>query len=312
MNTNSRRSFLRGAAAAGAALITAPTLLAGRSRQALLPDAEKPFRLAYAPSIGMFRELCGSDDPLDNLQFIYDKGFKAVFDNGLPGRPAAEQERIASAIQRLGLMMGPWVLHADFSKTSFVLPHREVRDFLTVKMEEGIDIAKRTGFKMALVVPGRYDERLHPDLQRANVIDNLRYCAELTEPEGITLVLEPLNTLRDHPGLWLTQMPQAYQVCEAVDSPAVKIVEDIYHQQITEGNLIPNIEACWDQIAAFHVGDNPGRNEPTTGEINFRNIFNYLHSKDYTGVICMEHGRSVKGPEGVKKVIAAYRECDPF
>ncbi|MFZ2286307.1 MAG: TIM barrel protein [Bacteroidales bacterium] len=312
MNTKSRRSFIKGAAATGAALFTAPVLLGERSREALVPDADKPFRLAYAPSIGMFRELCGSDDPVDNLQFIYDKGFRAVFDNGLPGRPPAEQERIASAIQRLGLMMGPWVLYADFSKTSFVLPHREVRDFLTMKMEEGIDLARRTGFKMALVVPGRYDERLHPDLQRANVIDNLRYCADITGPEGITLVIEPLNTLRDHPGLWLTQMPQAYQVCKAVGSPAVKIVEDMYHQQITEGNLIPNIEACWDEIAAFHAGDNPGRNEPTTGEINYKNIFRYLLSRDYTGVICMEHGRSVRGPEGVKRVIEAYRECDPF
>ncbi len=312
MNTKSRRSFLKGAAATGAALFTAPALLSGRSRAAFVPDADKPFRLAYAPSVGMFRELCGSDDPVDNIQFIADKGFRAVFDNGFPGRLPADQERIASAIQRLGLMMGPWVLHADFGKTSFVLPHREVRDFLTMKMEEGIDVAKRTGFKMALVVPGRYDERLHHDIQTANVIDNLRYCADLTEPEGMTLVLEPLNTLRDHPGLWLTQMPQAYQVCKAVNSPAVKIVEDMYHQQITEGNLIPNIEACWDQIAAFHVGDNPGRNEPTTGEINYKNIFKYLLSRDYTGVICMEHGRSVRGPEGVKKVIEAYRECDPF
>ena len=260
----------------------------------------------------MFRELCGSDDPVDNIQFIADKGFRAVFDNGLPGRPPAEQERIASAIQRMGLMMGPWVLYADFGKTSFVLPHKEVRDFLTIKMEEGLDVARRTGFKTALVVPGRFDERLHSDIQRANVIDNLRYCADITEPEGVTLVIEPLNTLRDHPGLWLTQMPQAYQVCKAVDSPAVKIVEDLYHQQITEGNLIPNIEACWDQIAAFHVGDNPGRNEPTTGEINYRSIFKYLLSRDYAGVICMEHGRSVRGPEGVKRVIEAYRECDPF
>jgi hydroxypyruvate isomerase len=181
-----------------------------------------------------------------------------------------------------------------------------------MKMEEGIDVAKRTGFKMALVVPGRYDERLHPDMQRANVIENLRYCAMLTEPEGMTLVIEPLNTLRDHPGLWLTQMPQAYQVCRAVNSPAVKIVNDLYHQQITEGNLIPNIDACWEEIAAFHVGDNPGRNEPTTGEINYRNIFKHLLEKDYRGVICMEHGRSLKGPHGAKRVIEAYRECDPF
>lgn len=312
MNSKSRRSFLKGAAATGAALFAAPTLLGGRSRSELLPDADKPFRLAYSPSIGMFRELSGSDDPVDNLQFIADKGFRAVFDNGFPGRPPAEQERIASTIQRLGLMMGPWVLYADFGKTSFVLPHKEVRDFLTLKMEEGIDVAKRTGFKMALVVPGRYDERLHHDIQGANVIDNLRYCAELTEPEGMALVIEPLNTLRDHPGLWLTQMPQAYQVCKAVNSPAVKIVNDLYHQQITEGNLIPNIEACWDQIAAFHVGDNPGRNEPTTGEINYKNIFKYLLSRDYTGVICMEHGRSVRGSAGAKRIIEAYRECDPF
>lgn len=278
----------------------------------MVADADRPFRLAYAPSIGMFRELSGSDDPVDNLKFIQDKGFRAVFDNGLPGRPVAEQDRIATAIQRMGLMMGPWVLYADFTKSLFVLPHREVRDFLTMKMEEGIDVAKRTGFKMALVVPGRYDERLHPDMQRANVIENLRYCAMLTEPEGMTLVIEPLNTLRDHPGLWLTRMPQAYQVCRAVNSPAVKIVNDLYHQQITEGNLIPNIDACWEEIAAFHVGDNPGRNEPTTGEINYRNIFKHLLEKDYRGVICMEHGRSLKGPHGAKRVIEAYRECDPF
>lgn len=312
MEERSRRSFLRGAAATGAALFTAPVLLRGRSRTARVADADRPFRLAYAPSVGMFRELCGSDDPVDNLKFIQDKGFRAVFDNGLPGRPVAEQDRIATAIQRMGLMMGPWVLYADFTKSSFVLPHREVRDFLTVKMEEGLDVAKRTGFKMALVVPGRYDERLHPDIQRTNVIENLRYCAMLTEPEGMTLVIEPLNTLRDHPGLWLTQMPQAYQVCRAVNSPAVKIVDDIYHQQITEGNLIPNIDACWDEIAAFHVGDNPGRNEPTTGEINYSNIFKHLLAKDYRGVICMEHGRSMKGQHGAKRVIEAYRECDPF
>jgi hydroxypyruvate isomerase len=308
----SRRSFLTGAVATGAALFAAPALLRGSSIVSPLPAPDKPFTLGYAPSIGMFRELCGSDDPVDNIKFIRDRGFRAVFDNGLPGRPPAEQERIAAEVQRLGMMMGPWVLYADFSKTSFVLNPQEVRDFMKAKMQEGIDIVRRTGFKMALVVPGRYDERLHPDYQRTNVIDNLKFCAELATPEGLIIAIEPLNTLSDHPGLYLTQMPQAYQICDAVDSPSVKIVEDMYHQQITEGNLIPNIEACWDQIAAFHVGDNPGRMEPGTGEVNFKNIFKYLRSRDYSGVICMEHGRSIEGPEGIKRVIEAYRECDPF
>ncbi len=293
-------------------MFAAPALLRGSSIASPLPAPDKPFTLGYAPSIGMFRELCGSDNAVDNIKFIHDRGFRAVFDNGLPGRPPAEQERIAAEVQRLGMMMGPWVLYADFSKTSFVLNPQEVRDFLKAKVQEGVDIVGRTGFNMALMVPGRYDERLHHDYQRTNMIDNLKFCAELAGPGGMTIVIEPLNTLADHPGLYLTQMPQAYQICDAVNSPSVKIVEDLYHQQITEGNLIPNIEACWDQIAAFHVGDNPGRLEPGTGEVNFKNIFKYLRSRDYSGVICMEHGQSIKGPEGIKRVIEAYRECDPF
>ncbi|MCU0367136.1 MAG: TIM barrel protein [Bacteroidales bacterium] len=310
-NKSSRRSFLTTAAAAGAALFAAPALLSGRSSSAVIPDAEKPFTLRYAPSLGAFPELSGSKDPLDEIKFMYDMGFRALFDNGFPGRPEADQDRIAGELHRLGMMMGPWVLYADFSKKSFVLDDPEVREMIGGLMKKAVEIGRRTGFKSALVVPGRYDERLHPDYQRSNVIENLKYCAEFAEPEGITIVIEPLNTLRDHPGLYLTQMPQAYQICAAVNNQSVKIVEDMYHQQITEGNLIPNIEACWDQIAAFHCGDNPGRNEPGTGEINYRNIFKYLRSRDYEGVICMEHGKSVKGMEGEKRVIEAYRECDP-
>ena len=85
------------------------------------------------------------------------------------------------------------------------------------------------------------------------------------------MVLEPLN-FRDHPGLFLKESPQAYEICKAVNSPSCKILFDIYHQQIQEGNLIPNIESCWDEIEYFQIGDNPGRMEPTTGEINYSNL----------------------------------------
>jgi hydroxypyruvate isomerase len=90
------------------------------------------------------------------------------------------------------------------------------------------------------------------------------------------------------------------------------MVDDVYHQQITEGNLIPNIDMAWGEIAAFHLGDNPGRNEPTTGEINFKNVFKYIHSRDYQGVLCMEHGMHLNGKDGEAAVIAAYRECDSY
>jgi hydroxypyruvate isomerase len=308
-----RRNFIKNATATGAAILAAPAVFgsAFSSKLQKATDANAPFNLKYAPSIGMFRENAGNDI-IDNIKFCYDMGFRAMFDNGLPGRPVEDQIKIAGELQRLGMELGPFVLYADFPVSSFVLNKPEIRDMLVNKMKEGVEVAKRTGAKWALVVPGRFDEKLHHDFQTANVVDNLRYCCDVMEPAGVTIVLEPLNTLRNHPGLFLTGIPQAYEICRAVNRPVCKIVDDIYHQQITEGNLIPNMEAAWSEIAAFHLGDNPGRNEPGTGEINFKNVFKYIYSRNYQGVLCMEHGISKKTKEGELSVIKAYRDCDNF
>ncbi len=310
---NSRREFIRKAATTGAAIMAAPAVFGSEAftKKRKAPDPVVPFKLKYAPGFGMFREHAGSD-LIDNIKFCHDSGFRAMFDNGLMGRPVEDQVKIANEINRLGMILGPFVLYADFSVTSFVLNKQETREMLVNKMKEGVECFKRTGVKWALVVPGRYDEKLHRDFQTANVVDNLRYCCDVVEPAGLTIVLEPLNTLINHPGLFLTGIPQAYSICRAVNRPSCKIVNDIYHQQITEGNLIPNIEAAWSEIASFHCGDNPGRNEPFTGEINFRNVFKYIYSRKYEGVICMEHGKSVKGKEGEIKLLEAYREADSF
>jgi hydroxypyruvate isomerase len=313
-NNHSRRGFLRKALVAGVAAAAAPSVLkAAEPAQSYEKNqATGPFKLKYAPYIGMFSNLAGSKDPVDNIKFCYDQGFRAIFDNGLMGRPLEEQDRIAAELARLGMDLGPFVLYADFGVTSFVVQDEEKRKMILDLMHKGVETAKRTNAKWALVVPGRYDERLQPEYQTANVIDNLRYCAEILEPAGLTMVLEPLNTIHDHPGLFLTRIPQAYQICRAVNSPSVKIINDLYHQQISEGNLIPNIEESFSEIGAFHLGDNPGRNEPTSGEINYKNIFKYIYQKGYTGTLCMEHGKSLPGKEGEQRVIDAYRECDNF
>ena len=151
-------------------------------------------------------------------------GFRAMFDNGLPGSgPAEDQEKIAAEMQRLGMELGPFVLCGDSGIPDFVLNKQEIRDMLAEVMKEGVEVAKRTGVKWALVVPGRYDEKLHSDFQTANVIDNLRFCCDIVEPEGLTIVLEPLNNLINHPGLFLTRIPQAYSICRAVNRPSCKI-----------------------------------------------------------------------------------------
>ena len=311
---NSRRGFIQKAAVAVAAAVGAPTILKAQDEEEKRNKLTEtgPFRLKYAPSIGMFSETVGSDDPIENIRFCNEQGFRAIFDNGLMGRSVEEQEKIAAELARLGMDMGPFVIYADFVVTSFVTSDPEKRTMLLDRMKQGVEVAKRTNAKWTLVVPGRFDDRLHWDYQTANVIENLRYCAEVFEPAGITMVLEPLNTLHDHPGLFLTKIPQAYLICRAVNSPNIKIINDLYHQQITEGNLIPNIEASYSEIGAFHLGDNPGRNEPTSGEINYKNIFKYLFEKGYNGTLCLEHGKSLPGKEGDARVIAAYREMDAF
>ncbi|MNL46781.1 Hydroxypyruvate isomerase [compost metagenome] len=121
-----------------------------------------------------------------------------------------------------------------------------------------------------------------------------------------------LETLSDTPELFLQQTHETYAVCKAVNSPSCKILYDIYHMQKTEGQLIVNMDRCWDEIAYIQIGDNPGRKEPTTGEINYKNLFKHIYNKGYKGVMGMEHGNSKPGKEGEIRVIHAYRECDNF
>ena len=304
---STRREFLKSAALGTAAVSLAGRPGAGRDKPAAAGGA---FRLKYAPSLGAFEAHAGKG-AADQLKFIADQGFTAWFDNGLMGRPAAEQESLARESDRLGLTVGPFVVYADFAVESFVVRDKAVLEMLEGRFKTAVETSKRTGCRWALAVPGRYNQRLDWDYQTANVVENLKRMAAVCEPSGLVVVLEPLNP-KDHPGLFLTKMAQAYQICRAVASPSVKILDDMYHQQITEGNIIPNIDACWDELAAFHIGDSPGRKEPGTGEMNYRNIFRHIHGKGYSGVLCCEHGRSKPGLEGEKAFIAAYRDADAF
>lgn len=267
------------------------------------------FTMKYAPTLGMFNANAGKD-PVDNLKFIADEGFRAAYDLGLIGRPPAEQEKIANEARRLGLELGQFSLKTA-GAVHFVLNDPSCRELLKKKMEAGLEIQKRTGINKGLVVLGNADPKLHPEYQTANVIDNLRMCCDIVGNAGLELVLEPLNTLINHPGVFLTRTSQAQMICAAVNHPCCKLVDDLYHQQVTEGNLIPNLDMCWEYIGSIHIGDNPGRNEPTTGEINYKNVFRYLYDRGYNDVLSCEHGQSKPGKEGELAIIKAYREVDP-
>jgi len=219
-------------------------------------------------------------------------------------------------MDQLGMQMGVFVAHGSIGKLTFARKDKDVWNSVLKDIKDSIEVAKRVNAKWVTVVPGNVDEtgrdRLAMGYQTANVIELLKRCADILEPHDLVMVLEPLNWYANHGGTFLQGSPQAYAICKAVDSPSCKILFDIYHQQITEGNLIPNIEKCWDEIGYFQCGDNPGRKEPGTGEINYRNVFKYIHSREFDGVLGMEHGNSMKGAEGEQAVIDAYIHADSF
>lgn len=271
----------------------------------------RDFTLNYAPHFGMFEHHAGPD-PVDQLQFMADAGFGALEDNEMRNRAVKEQSRIAREMTRLNMEMGVFVAHTiGWGEPNLTTDDPSAHSKFLSEIEQSVEVAKRVNAKWMTVVPGRLHSRLELAYQTANVIGVLKQAADILEPHNLIMVLEPLNPLTDHPGQFLTKTSQAYEICKAVDSPSCKILYDVYHQQITEGNLIPNIDYAWEEIAYFQVGDNPGRNEPTTGEINYSNVFKFLNDKGYKGVIGMEHGNSIPGKKGEQAVIDAYRSCDP-
>ncbi len=247
---------------------------------------------------------------LDQIQFMYDQGFRSFEDNGLMNRDVAEQEKIGNLLAKLGMQMGVFVIDGgDNWKTSLTTGKQEFRDTFVKICRKALETAKRVNAKWATFVPGYFERNLPIGVQTANVIEALRLGTAILEPQGLVMVLEPLS---DNADLFLRTAEQSYMVCKAVNSPSCKILYDIYHMQRNTGNLIPVMDLCWDEIAYIQIGDNPGRKEPTTGEINYKNIFKHLHTKGYKGVLGMEHGNANPGKEGEIALIKAYRESDAF
>ena len=304
-----RRNFVKSSLITSTGILGSGSALAFNNTNAEMK--KHLYRLDYAPHLGMFKHHAG-ENPLDQLRFMADQGFTAFEDNGMKGRTIEMQEKMAKLMQKLEIRMGVFVAHKIYWKEPNLASGKaEWRTEFLTQIKESIEVAKRVNAKWMTVVPGHLDLQQDMGYQTAHVIDTLRRASELLEPHNITMVLEPLN-FRNHPGLFLTVSAQAYSICRAVNSPSCKILFDIYHQQIQEGNLIPNIEKCWDEIAYFQIGDNPGRNEPTTGEINYKNVFKFIHEKGFKGILGMEHGNASDGKEGELAVIKAYQEVDRF
>jgi len=307
-----RRDFLATSIGTSAAAVLAGTALGSSPKQdqAKQPVAKHKFKLHYAPHLGMFSAHGG--DATGQIDFMSAEGFTAFEDNGMRHRDRASQDAIANALDRNNMMMGVLVANdGGFGPPLITSGDKDIEDRFCSNVQDTIEVAKRLNGKYATVVCGTIHPSLDMKTQQANVVRALKRASALCEPHGLILCCEPLNW-RDHPNQYLRYTPHAYEIMKEVNSPSCKILYDAYHQQASEGNLIEHMNKAWDEIAYIQVGDNPGRREPGTGEINYRNVFKFLSEKGYDGPVGMEHGNAKPGKEGERAVIHAYVQADNF
>lgn len=178
-----------------------------------------------------------------------------------------------------------------------VMVDKNDREVYIEDLKTSIKMAQRLGAKAIFcmsdilqedrsVKPRSYD--ISPEEMRTNTVSVLKELAPVAEAAGITLVIEPLNTLVDHKGYSLHSSAEGVAIVKEVNSPAVRLLYDAYHMQIMEGNIIDTIRNDWQYFGHFHIADVPGRHQPGTGELNYTNILKELKRSGYQGIVGFE------------------------
>jgi hydroxypyruvate isomerase len=273
--------------------------------------------LRYAPHLGyrppfqpLFAALAGSDDPAEQIRFAADNGFAGVLYAAARGHSPAEQQRVGEALAAHGLEPG-CILYTTFDQlrnTSWATDSAEARDWIAAELAQATSAAQRVGAK-CLAVLGGADPHRPIGPQRAALVQNLRYAADMTGRAGLTLCLETLSR-KSIAGMLLEHMPDALDVVRAVDHPAVRLIFDTSHVQIMDGDLLFHLEEAWDSIAIVQLADNPGRLEPGSGEIDFESVLRFLSRHGYQGLVELEHGWQEPGVESERRGLANLRRLD--
>lgn len=299
-----RRSFLTAAATSATMLST----VGGRSAMGAAP-AGKPFAnlpLKIACSYGWLADcLPRGSRPIDVFRLASDWGFPGVELLGA-GEDRKNYDAYVAASEETGVEWTCIMGAGRITQGEMLDPTQH--DRLEEQCAAAIEQAKGLNCKCIVGLTGETSSKwtITYDKAAQNVITFLRRVKGMLEDNGIIMVLETLNQLQNHQNFWLTTTDQAQLIVQAVDSPNVKQLYDIYHQQITEGNLIPNIKNNIDGIGHMHIGDNPGRKQPGTGEINFPNVFKAIAETGYDGYVAVECGHTDGAENAIKDLLACF------
>jgi hydroxypyruvate isomerase len=308
-----RKDFLSNTALASAGLLFKMEDHAVHTTQT--PDSSNTWKMRFAPHIGlnrpddyMFPELAGKN-PIDQIKFLGEMGFSGIEDNFLQWRPVEMQKKIGDELVKNRMEMGCFVSTKVYDRPSFVLNTSAERERLIAELKAAIEAAKRVNGKWLTTLSSLTSAKQPFNIQTANMIENLKYMSEYAEKSGVVLLVEAINAY-DYPGTFVTHVPHAYEIVKAVNNPGVRLMFDVFHAQIMDGDLIKMIDRTWDQISFIQIADNPGRVEPGVGEINYANVLGHIKAKGYNGLVEFEHTYSRPGKTGEQAVIASWKKLN--
>lgn len=189
----------------------------------------------------------------------------------------------------------------------FALTDPDTRDTVVDDIEASVEAAADLDASSLIVTVGPEQEGLDRETQRESIVEVLSAVAPAAEAADVTIAVEPLNVAVDHPGYYLTDAEEAFDIVETVDSDHVTVLYDVYHQQVTEGNIIETVRENVDHIGHVHIADVPGRHQPGTGELNYENILAALNQAGYDGFVGCEFFPTDEPDDAVRSVVDLVR-----
>lgn len=293
MNTSmSRRQWLGLAAAASAGAAIQPRVAGG---------AEAPPPVAR-PRLAVCIDALFTDAPFEERPArVKAAGVSAFEFWGWRGR---DIDRLARIREELGMEV---VGLACDTGGPLVAPGGAQR--IIAPLKDTLATARKLGCRQIIAQVGNELKDVPRAQQHAHCVEAFRAAAPWCEDAGVTLSIKTINVLIDHKNYYLATSEEGFRMVDAVGSPRVRLLFDIYHQQITEGNLIANITANLGKISHFHVADVPGRHQPGTGEIHYLNVFRAIVAKGYTGFLGLEMWPTVDATQAIRESIALLADA---
>lgn len=238
-------------------------------------------------------------NPLEQrLELVSRTGF-AAYEFWLPGK--RDMSALQDANRRTGLETACFVVNSPDGKAGGAPLKREDRETYLRAVEDAATLAVKLGCRRLITCTGNQMENVSRERQTACLIETLREAAETAARAGVMLVLETLNTRHDHAGYFLDSLEDAAALARAVDHPSLRLLVDLYHSQIMQGDLACRIREYASWIGHYHAAGVPGRHEMFDGELNYPFLLETIAATGYDGYFGLEYLPKLPDEESLQR-----------